>query len=93
MTEILKKQGREPIFRILDDKEYVEKLIDKLCDEVGEFDEDRTADELADILEVLNALMDALHITPAQLKKARQKKAKTRGVFKKRIFLEKVIEA
>lgn len=91
MTDILKKQGQEPVFRVLDDKEYVERLIDKLCDEVDEFDEDRSVDEMADILEVLSALMDALRITPTQLKKARLKKATTRGVFKKRIFLEKVI--
>ena len=93
ITDIIKRQGREPVFRVLDDKEYVEKLIDKLCEEVDEFDQDRNADEMADIIEVLNALMDALRMSPAQLKKSRRKKALTRGVFKKRIYLEKVIES
>ncbi|HSX53481.1 MAG TPA: nucleoside triphosphate pyrophosphohydrolase [Patescibacteria group bacterium] len=91
IPDIIRAQGQKPIIRILDDKEYVEQLIEKLCEAVDEFDEDRTAAELADILEVITALMKALGIKQEDLRTMRSKKAATRGTFKKRIFLEKVV--
>lgn len=92
IPEIIKKQGQNPITRILDDDEYVETLLDKLCEEVGEFDEDRNVEEMADILEVLLALAHALGINQKDLMRVRHKKALTRGSFRKRIFLERVEE-
>lgn len=92
IPEIIQKQGQSPVTRILDDSEYVEGLMDKLCEEVDEFDEDRNVEEMADILEVLMALAGALGISQKDLLKVRQKKALTRGSFKKRIFLERVEE-
>lgn len=92
IPEIIKKRGAKPITRVLDDKEYIDQLFDKLIEEIDEFDEDRNAEELADIFEVLSALGSALGIKGDQLKKARLKKATTRGTFKKRIFLEKVVD-
>lgn len=92
IPEIIKKRGQNPVTRILDENEYVEGLIDKLCEEVDEFDEDRNAEELADIIEVLMALASALGISQQDLKKVRDKKALARGGFKKRIFLERVEE-
>lgn len=90
IPEIIKKKGQIPVTRILDENEYVEGLIDKLCEEVDEFDEDRNAEELADIIEVLMALASALGISQQDLKKVRSKKAVARGSFKKRILLERV---
>ncbi len=90
VPEIIKAKGKRPVTRILNDKEYVEALIDKLCEEIGDFDEDRNAEEMADILEVLMALAKALGIDQASLKTIRDKKAISNGSFNKRIFLEKV---
>ncbi len=90
IPEIIRAKGHKPIIRILDDKEYVEQLIEKLCESVDEFDEDRTVQELADILEVLTALMEALGLKQEDLRIARTQKATVRGAFKKRIFLERV---
>ena len=92
IPDIIKKQGQNPVTRILDDNEYVEGLIDTLCQEVDEFDEDRNVEELADIIEVLMALAQALGISQKDLLKVRQKKALIRGGFNKRIFLERVEE-
>lgn len=87
---IIKKSGRRPKTRILDDKDYIEQLFEKLCEEIDEFDEDRNVDELADIIEVLMALGQALGISQQELKEVRAKKAATHGAFKNRLFLEKV---
>jgi predicted house-cleaning noncanonical NTP pyrophosphatase (MazG superfamily) len=92
IPEILAKQGQNPVTRILDNNEYVEGLMDKLCEEVDEFDEDRNVEEMADILEVLMALASALGISQQDLRKVREKKALTRGGFKKRILLERIEE-
>jgi len=92
IPDLLKRQGQTPVTRILDDGEYVEGLIDTLCEEVYEFDEDRNVEELADIIEVLMALAGALGISQQELKKVRDQKAISRGSFKKRIFLERVEE-
>ena len=88
---IIKRTGRRPVTRVLDDKEYVEQLLEKLCEEINEFDEDRNAEELADVVEVLMALANALGISQQELKKVRNKKALQRGTFQKRLFLEKVV--
>ena len=92
IPEIIKKRGQQPITRILDDREYIEQLFEKLCEEIDEFDEDRNAAELADVLEVLTALAQALDISQKDLKLSRVKKARAHGVFKKRLFLERVEE-
>lgn len=90
IPSIIKRTGRRPVTRVLDDKEYIEQLLEKLCEEINEFDEDRNAEELADVVEVLMALAKALGISQQELQKVRAKKALDRGTFSKRLFLEKV---
>lgn len=92
IPDLLKRKGQNPVTRILSDSEYVEGLIDQLCEEVDQFDEDRNVEEMADILEVLLALAGALGISQKDLMKVRNKKALATGSFKKRIFLERVEE-
>lgn len=92
IPEIIRARGQKPVIRILGDKEYVEHLIERLCEEVDEFDEDRSVEEMADILEVLMALAETLGIKQADIASMRTKKATARGGFKKRIFLERIEE-
>jgi predicted house-cleaning noncanonical NTP pyrophosphatase (MazG superfamily) len=92
IPEIIRADGKEPKTRILDDTEYLESLLRKLEEECKELAEDRNADELADVHEVLIALAEALHITPAELEKVRKDKAAKRGGFQEKIFLESVDE-
>jgi len=90
IPEIIRKNGQEPVTRILDDQEYVEELIKKLKEEVAEFEADRSIEELADIREVVIALREALGIKSGELEEARRNKADRNGRFKKRIYLEGV---
>jgi len=87
---IIESRGQRVETRTLNDKEYLEQLVEKLFEEVDEFDEDRSVEEMADVLEVLLALADALGIRRTQLEAVRRAKATARGTFKKRLFLERV---
>ena len=84
----IKKKGGKPVTHIANGKEYWEKLLDKLEEEVKEFSESPNEEELADILEVIETICEFKNINRAQLETLRKKKAKERGGFKKRIILE-----
>jgi predicted house-cleaning noncanonical NTP pyrophosphatase (MazG superfamily) len=90
IPEIIKASGGVPSTRILDDKEYLQELVKKLKEEVAEFEEENSIEELADVKEVLIAIREALGLHAGELEDIRRKKAKTNGRFKQRIFLENV---
>ena len=87
IPEIIKKGGEKPNIRILDTEEYLRQLEEKLDEEVGEYHRDKNAEELADILEVVFALADAIGCSKEELMEAYRKKHEARGGFQKRYFL------
>lgn len=90
IPEIIKADGKVCVTRILSDEEYVDALEKKLNEEVAEYQTDKNLEELADILEVLQAICIARGYTLEELETVRVKKAKERGGFEKKIFLESV---
>lgn len=92
LPEIIQEQGETPIFHTLDDGDFEACLKKKLLEEVNEFINDSNLDELSDILEVLEALSNLYGWTDGEIQKSRRDKAESRGVFRERLFLEKVIE-
>ncbi len=88
IPEIIKQKGKVPITHIADDKEYWQKLKEKLQEEVDEFIEDNNKEELADILEVVYAICDFKKIDKEKLEILRKKKAEERGRFKDKIILD-----
>jgi len=90
IPEIIKQSGGIPTTRILDDEEFIKELNLKLCEEVQEYLEDESIEELADILEVIHGILRAKKTTFQEVENIRIKKAQERGAFDKRIFLEKV---
>lgn len=92
IPEIIRKNDSKPLTRVLNQKEYTKELVRKLSEEVTEFKENPSIEELADIEEVLMALRAAMGIRADALEEVRRNKAKTNGRFKKRIFLEAVEE-
>jgi predicted house-cleaning noncanonical NTP pyrophosphatase (MazG superfamily) len=85
---ICQANGDTPHFRVIDDEEYLKALLDKDDEESQELRENPSLEELADKLEVLYAIANLLGHSPAEVENARVKKAKERGGFAKRIFLE-----
>lgn len=88
IPEIIAARGEKASFRpCADDGEYLVRLIAKLREEIDEFDRDRNAEELADVLEVIRALCARLGIDPAEVEAVRTKKETERGAFEKRLIL------
>lgn len=90
IPEIIKEKGRTCKFRIADTKEYRQKLMEKLQEETSEFLETPCVEELADIQEVIDALLVEYKWTG--LKATTQFKKITRGSFHEKIILEEVSE-
>lgn len=88
IPEIIRARGTEPVIRQASPEEYKEKLREKLQEEVGEYLESGSSEELADVLEVVYALGALAGHTPEDLEKLRVAKAAERGGFKKQIILE-----
>ncbi len=88
IPEIIKSKGGTSITHIANEKEYEEKLIEKLGEEVDEFKKDTTEEELADILEVMYAICEYKGISRERLEEVRKKKLEERGGFTKRIILD-----
>lgn len=87
IPEVIAKNGQQATIRMLSDDEFVQELEKKLHEEVAEYLQDKTADELADIMEIVYALGSQLGHTPESLEEVRMKKAQARGRFIKRLFL------
>jgi predicted house-cleaning noncanonical NTP pyrophosphatase (MazG superfamily) len=90
IPEIIAADGKQANTRILDKKEYRKELIKKLQEEAKELAENPSAEELADIKELVIAIREILGIRAGELEDIRRKKAAKNGRFKKRILLESV---
>lgn len=88
IPEIIEADGRTCKTHILSDEEYLSALEEKLNEEVAEYQKDKNLEEMADVLEVLQAICIARGYTLEELDALRKKKADERGGFNKKIFLE-----
>ena len=89
---IMQNDGKECKTKILGDTEYLEALNTKLQEELKEYLESGAVEELADLEEVLRAILDAKKVSLADFEDIRQSKVNKRGAFKNKIFLESVDE-
>ena len=88
IPERIKSNGGVPITHIADDAEYWQKLKEKLLEEIEEFNKDESAEELVDILEVLDAIAEYKKFDKKDVERIKEKKAEERGRFNKRIILD-----
>lgn len=86
IPEIIKDSGLTPIIKILSDEEYLIELDKKLNEEVKEYQESKSLEEMADVLEVLFAICKARGYSIDELMKVKEEKAKNRGAFDNKIF-------
>jgi predicted house-cleaning noncanonical NTP pyrophosphatase (MazG superfamily) len=90
---IITAGGGQPVTRILDDAGYEAALRAKLLEEAHEAQaapDGQLASELADVLEVLQALAAAHHMSWEDIVSEADRKRAERGGFDDRIFLEYV---
>ena len=90
IPEIIEADGKNCKTRILSDEEYIDSLEAKLNEEVAEYQADKNLEEMADVLEVLQAICVARGYSLEELDAMRLKKADERGGFAEKIFLEYV---
>ena len=60
--EINKIEGRKANYKILDEEEYLKELDKKLFEEANEFVEEHSIEELADLVEVMETIINARNI-------------------------------
>lgn len=89
IPQIMINNGASPVTRILSDEEYISELNRKILEEVHEYLESGEVEELADIEEVLRAILTFKGVNLEEFDSIRNQKVLKRGTFNKRIFLER----
>ena len=92
IPEIIESNGKHCVIETLDADRYIEMLEKKLDEELAEYQESQHLEELADLLEVMGAVVKARGYTWEQLTAVRKKKHAERGGFDKKVFLKEVRE-
>jgi predicted house-cleaning noncanonical NTP pyrophosphatase (MazG superfamily) len=87
IPDIIEKDGKSCVTKTLDEKEFISALTTKLDEETKEFMEDADITELADVQEVINAIVEAKGLSQKEFENIRKAKEASRGGFDKRIFL------
>lgn len=92
IPEIIEQSGKTCICSVLTDEEYLKLLDEKLNEELAEYQESKSIEELADLMEVIYAVAIARGSSREEVERIRKEKADKRGGFEKKILLEEVIE-
>ena len=87
IPEIIKESGKKYNLKQLDDTSFLIELEKKMVEELGEYQESKNVEELADILEVIYRIAQLKGISKEELEKIRIKKLQDRGGFDKNLFL------
>ena len=92
IPEIIEQSGKKCIVEVMDNDTYIEYLDQKLNEELAEYQQDKSIEELADLLEVMYAVVTARGYSVEELERIRLEKAEKRGAFEKKLLLKSVSE-
>ncbi|MFZ5982610.1 MAG: phosphoribosyl-ATP pyrophosphohydrolase [Patescibacteria group bacterium] len=85
------KTGKEVKTRIMEDEEYVTFLLKKVIEEAQELahakDREHVAEELADIMELIDTILEVNGLSLDEVRKVQKAKAAVRGGFKGKILM------
>ena len=84
---IIKKSGNSCNVKKLSDDEFLPELEKKLREEVEEYLESKSVEELADAIEVIYRIAELKGISKEKLEMLREEKASKRGKFNENLFL------
>ena len=90
IPEIIRDAGKDYSIEVMTENEYRKALLTKLVEEAEEAVEaesNKLNMELADILEVIEAIMDAYKISEDHVQAIKEKRREERGGFNKRLKL------
>ena len=88
IPEIIETEGRTCKIETLSDEEYLIHLNEKLLEEANEYLESGEVEELADLEEVLRAILKAKNVDYESFEKIRTDKVEKRGAFDKKLLLK-----
>ena len=92
IPQIIEASGKTCLTEVLSQEDYLKELDRKLSEELSEYQQSKALEELADLLEVMGALVKARGYTWDDLTRVRKEKRAVRGAFDQRIYLKEVIE-
>lgn len=92
IPKIIESTGKTYELHVADKNEYVAKLHEKLSEESKEFLETPNVEEMADILEVIDTLIDFYDLDRELIKQYKENKNSNRGSFKEKYILDYVVE-
>jgi len=87
---IIRAAGKKPVVLDLNNEDYKRALALKLCEEAAEFERSGSFEELADVMEVLKAILVMAGLSFSDLETARMDKRLRRGGFEAMQWLVKV---
>jgi len=90
IPEIIVASGKRCVCATLPDEEYLARLDEKLNEELAEYQESKSMEELADLLEVIRAVAAARGSSIEEVEALRRDKAAKRGGFEKKLLLREV---
>lgn len=92
IPEIIEASGKACLTAVLSEEAYLHMLDQKLNEELAEYQESKSIEELADLIEVIAAAAKARGCSWDRLMKIRDKKLHQRGGFDQKILLLEVSE-
>lgn len=92
IPEIVKKDGGTAEVEMLDDASYKLELHKKLKEELDEYLESESVEELADLTEVILALVGINGLSYDEFTKVRLEKVQHKGAFNDKIYLKSILK-
>ena len=89
IPEIIKKSGHDYNIKTLSDDEFLLELDKKLSEELEEYNQSKSVEELADLVEVVQRIVKLRGTSLEEFEKIKSEKVEKRGAFEKNLFLIK----
>ena len=90
IPELIVNSGQSPVFEPAGNNELAYFLFAKLDEEIGEFKEDPSVEEAADIYEAFLALCENFNMSIEEILSAARDKRSVKGAFKKAFILREI---
>lgn len=84
---IIKKSGGECTFKRINNDEVIPYLFKKVREEIDELEADKSPEEMADVLEVIDSLITLLNFDMDDINEIKNRKASINGKFQKNTIL------
>lgn len=93
IPQIIEQSGKQAVVEEVSGEEYLQLLKAKLGEELQEYLDSQSVEELADLVEVVYAILDYANVSLQEFETIRQQKVLVRGAFSKKLLLKQVIDS